>query len=163
MINESLFFAFFNFLFLHFCLLLFLDLVHVILSLYSSLFTKTRLFFCELFLSGDFEISLNSLSFGLFKSLSFSSLSFTFFKCSFGSQSINFSLSISSFFLQFSKSLNFSFFFILDSLSFKLCLIFSLIFCLLMSDYFIFRSFIFRGSFFFLNRRLLICFGSLSH
>ena len=152
-----------NFSFLELNLFLLLNLMHVIFSFNPCLFSQSRCFFLELFLSSDLHIGLNSLSLCCLELFSFSGISLTFLEFSLGSQSINFSLSISSFFLQFSKSLNFSFFFILDSLSFKLCFIFSLIFCLLMSNYFIFRSFIFRGSFFFLNRRLLICFGSLSH
>ena len=101
-IDKSLSFFFFNFLLLCFNLLLLLDLIHVVFSLNSSLFSKTGLLLWELLLSSHFKISHDSLTLLVFKSLSFSSLSFTFLECSLSSKCIDLSLSISSLFLKLS-------------------------------------------------------------
>lgn len=95
-INKSLSLLFFNFLFLSFILLLSLNLVHVILSLNSSLFSESGLLLRELLLSSLFKISHYAKSLLVLKLLSFSSLSLTFLESSLGSKSINFCLSISS-------------------------------------------------------------------
>lgn len=102
MFNERLFSIFFDFPFLQLDLFLFLDLVHVVFSLDASLLGQGRGFFLELFLSCFFKIGLDSLPLGLFKLFSFSRLSLTLLKGSLCSQSVDFSLSVSSLFLEFS-------------------------------------------------------------
>jgi len=99
----------------------------------------------------------------MLESFSFSCLSFSFFESSLGSKGINFSLSISSFFLELSESLDFSFFLILYSLSLKLSFIFFLILSSLISNNTAFLICCFLGSLFFFNKRLSIGFGSLFH
>ena len=137
--------------------------MHVIFSFDSCLFSQCRSFFLELFLSSNFHISLNSLSFSCLKLFSFSSISLTFLECSLGSQSINFSLSISSLLLKFSKSLNFALFFFSQSLSFLLSLEFFLIFCFLMHCDLIVKSLFFSLSSCLFNKSLSVGFTCLLH
>ena len=127
-INECLLSILFDFSLLQLDLLLLLNLVHVVLSFYSSLLGQGRGFLLELLLSCLLEVSLDTLSLGLFKLFSFSSLSFSLFEGSLCSQSIDFSLSIGSFLLELSKSLDLSFFFFSDSLGLLLFFEFLLVF-----------------------------------
>jgi len=137
--------------------------MHVIFSFNSCLFSQSRCFFLELFLSSDLHIGLNSLSLCCLELFSFSGISLTFLECSLGSQSINFSLSISSLLLKFSKSLNFALFFFSKSLSFLLSFEFFLIFIsLMLSDLIVLALFLLFSSSFF-HERLSIGFSCLLH
>ena len=162
-IDESVLLLLFNLSLLLFDLLLLLDLEHVVLSFNSSLLCERALFLLELHLSGNLEISLNSLSLRMLKSFSLPSLSFTFLESSLGSKGIDLSLSIGSLFLEFSQSLDFSLLLVLDSLGFELSFVLLLVSSLLVSDNFLFLIFLFLGSLFFFNKRLSIGFSSLFH
>jgi hypothetical protein len=76
-----------------------------------------------------------------FSSFLVSCYSFTFLESSLGSQSVNFRLSILSFFLEISKSLNFFFLFILDSFKFSLLFFFSQSFGSVVVNYLLFKIF----------------------
>ena len=162
-IDESVLLLLFNLSLLLFDLLLLLDLEHVVLSFNSSLLCERALFLLELHLSGNLEISLNSLSLRMLKSFSLPSLSFTFLESSLGSKGIDLSLSIGSLFLEFSQSLDFSLLLVLDSLGFELSFVLLLVSSLLVSDDFLFLILLFLGSLFFFNQRLGVGLSSLLH
>jgi len=109
-VDEGLLSIFFYLSFLQFYLLLFLNLVHVVFSLDSSLLSQSRGFFLELPLSGLLEIGLDPLSLGLFQLFSFSGTSLALFESSLCSECINFGLSISCFLLKLSESLDLTLF-----------------------------------------------------
>ena len=163
MFNERLFSIFFDFPFLQLDLFLFLDLVHVVFSLDASLLGQGRGFFLELFLSGFFEIGLDSLPLGLFKLFSFSRLSLTLLKGSLCSQSIDFSLSVSSLFLELSQTLDLSFFFFSQPLGLLLLLILSLVFFALMFSDGLIVIFFLLDSLLFFEQCLSISLSSLLH
>lgn len=123
-VNECLLSVLLDLSLLEFHLLLFLDLVHVVLSLDSGLLSEGRSFLLELLLSSLLEIGLNALSLGLLQLFSFSGVSFALFEGSLGPESINLSLSISSLLLKLPKSLDLSF--LLLSHSLGLLLLFEL-------------------------------------
>ena len=100
--DEGLLSVFFDLPFLQLDLLLLLDLVHVVFSFDTSLLCKSSSLLRELLLSGFFEVSLNSYPLCLLELFSFSGLSLALLESSLGSQSINFSLSISCLLLEFS-------------------------------------------------------------
>ena len=93
------------------------------------LLLQVGFFFSELFGSGNFHFSQQSLSFFIFKLFTSSGVSFTFFETSLGPQCINISLSICSFFLKLSKLLYFLFLLFSQNpllfLKFELSLLFS--------------------------------------
>lgn len=163
MVNQSLLSILLNLSLLEFYLLLFLDLMHVVLSLNSSLFSQSRGFLLELLLSSFLKISLNSLSLGLLKLFSFSCLSLTLLEGSLSSKSINFSLSISSLLLQFSQSLNFTLFLFSLPLCLLLCLEFLLILDSLMLSNLCIMILLLLNSFLFFKKSLSIGFSGLSH
>ena len=101
-VNKGILLLLFDQSFLSFNLFLLLNLSHVILSFDSGLFCKTCLLFVELHLSSNFKVSLDSLSLLMLQSFSFSGLSFALLEGSLGSQSVDFCLSVSGFFLQLS-------------------------------------------------------------
>ena len=147
MFNERILLLFFNLSFLLLDLLLLLNLIHVIFPLDSGLFGETGLFFRELLLSGNLKISLDSLSLLVLESFTLSGLSFSFLESSLGAKSIDLSLSISSFFLELSKSLNFLFFFILDSGGLKLSFVLLLVLGSLILNDLLFMVLFLRSSF----------------
>lgn len=163
MFNEGILLLFFNLSFLLLDLLLLLDLIHVIFPLDSGLFGETGLLFRELLLSGNLKISLNSLSLLVLESFTFSGLSLSFLESSLGPKSINLSLSISSFFLELSKSLNFLFFFILNSSGLKLSFVLLLVLGSLILDDLLLVIFFLTSSLLLLDERLGISLGSLFH
>jgi len=163
MFNEGILLLFFNLSFLLLDLLLLLDLIHVIFPLDSGLFGETGLLFRELLLSGNLKISLDSLSLLVLESFTFSGLSLSFLESSLGPKSINLSLSISSFFLELSKSLNFLFFFILNSSGLKLSFVLLLVLGSLILDDLLLVIFFLTSSLLLLDKRLGISLGCLFH
>ena len=163
MFNEGILLLFFNLSFLLLDLLLLLDLIHVIFPLDSGLFGETGLLFRELLLSGNLKISLDSLSLLVLESFTFSGLSLSFLESSLGPKSINLSLSISSFFLELSKSLNFLFFFILNSSGLKLSFVLLLVLGSLILDDLLLVIFFLTSSLLLLDERLGISLGCLFH
>ena len=163
MFNEGILLLFFNLSFLLLDLLLFLNLVHVIFPLDSGLFGETGLFFRELPLSGNLKISLNPHSLLVLESFTFSGLSFAFLESSLGPKSIDLSLSISSFFLELSKSLDFLFFFILNSSGLKLSFVLLLVLGSLILNDLIFMVLFLTRSLLLLDKGLSISLGSLFH
>lgn len=163
MFNEGILLLFFNLSFLLLDLLLLLDLIHVIFPLDSGLFGETGLLFRELLLSGNLKISLDSLSLLVLESFTFSGLSFSFLESSLGPKSINLSLSISSFFLELSKSLNFLFFFILNSSGLKLSFVLLLVLGSLILDDLLLVILFLTSSLLLLDERLGISLGCLFH
>ena len=161
--DESMFSVFLDLPFLQLDLLLLLDLVHVVFSLYTCLFGKGGGLFRELLLSSLFEVSLDSLPLGLFKLFSFSGLSLALFEGSLGSQSINLSLSVSGLFLEFSQTLDLPLFFFSYSLGLLLFLIFSLVLFTLMHSNSIILVLLLCGTFLFLKESLSIGFSRLLH
>lgn len=163
MVNESLFSVLLNLSFLELNLLLFLDLVHIVFSLDSSLLSQGSGFLLELLLSCFLQVSLDPLSLSLLQLFSFSGISLALFKGSLCPKSIDFSLSISSLFLEFSESLDFTLFFFSQSLSFLLLLELSLVlFPLVFGNRCILVLF-FLSSPLFLDKGLCICLSSLLH
>jgi len=163
MFNEGILLLFFNLSFLLLDLLLLLNLIHVIFPLDSGLFGETGLFFSELLLSGNLKISLDSLSLLVLESFTLSGLSFSFLESSLGPKSIDLSLSISSFFLELSKSLNFLFFFILDSGGLKLSFVLLLVLGSLILNDLLFMILFLSSSLLLLDQGLSISLGSLFH
>ena len=163
MFNEGILLLFFNLSFLLLDLLLLLDLIHVIFPLDSGLFGETGLLFRELLLSGNLKISLDSLSLLVLESFTFSGLSLSFLESSLGPKSINLSLSISSFFLELSKSLNFLFFFILNSSGLKLSFVLLLVLGSLILDDLLLVIFFLTSSLLLLDEGLGISLGCLFH
>ena len=162
-VDQCLSLLFLDFLFLGLDLLLLLNLVHVVFSLNASLLGQTGLLFRELPLTSQLEVSLNSLSLLVLKSLSLSGLSLTLFESALGSKSIDFCLSISCLLLEFSQPLNFTFFFILNSLSFKLSFVLLLVLGFLVGDDRFFMSLLLLEALFLLKSGLSVGFGSLLH
>jgi len=161
--DEGLLSIFFDLPFLQLDLLLLLDLVHVVFSLYTSLLGKGGCLLRELLLSSLFEISLDSLPLGLFKLFSFSGLSLALLKGSLGPQSINLGLSVSSLFLELSQTLDFPLFFFSNSLGFLLLFIFSLVLFALMVGNLIFVVLFFSSTFLLLEESLSVSLSRLSH
>lgn len=133
-LDEGLTFVFLDFTFLSFNLFLFLDLTHVVLTFNTSLFSQIYLLLIELSLSGLLKIGGNTLSLFMLKLLTKTSLSFTLLKSTFGSKSVNFSLSIGSLLLKFSELLDLTFLLILKSLGFKLSFVLLLVLSTLIGD-----------------------------
>lgn len=99
----------------------------------------------------------------MLESLSLSGLSLTFFESTLGSESINFSLSISSLLLELSQPLDLSFFLILDSLGLKLSFILLLVLGLLVLDYLFFVGLLLSDPLLFLKGGLSVGLSSLLH
>ena len=135
MLDEGLTFVFLDFTFLGFNLFLFLDLTHVVLTFNTSLLSQIYLLLIELSLSGLLKIGGNTLSLFMLKLLTKTSLSLTLLKGTFGSKSVNFSLSIGSLLLKFSELLDLTFLLILESLGFKLSFVLLLVLSTLIGDY----------------------------
>lgn len=163
MVYKGVALFFLNFLFLSFDLLLFLDLVHVVFALNTGLFGKSRLLFSKLAVSCNFEVGLDSLSLDLLESFSFSGLSITLFESSLGSEGVDFSLSISSLFLELSQALDLTLLLLLDSLLLKLGLVLSLVACLLISYDLLLLFLLLSDSLFLLESSLSVSFSSLAH
>lgn len=161
--DEGLLSIFFDLPFLQLDLLLLLDLMHVVFSLYTSLLCKGGCLFRELLLSSLFEVSLDSLPLGLFKLFSFSGLSLALLKGSLGSQSINLGLSVSSLFLELTQTLDFPLFFFSNSLGFLLLLIFRLVLFALMVGNLILVVLFFSSTFLLLEESLSVSLSRLSH
>ena len=116
---------------------------YLVLKIVFSLF--------ELNFSSNFHFSQQSSSLFILKHFSLSSVSLAFFECSLGSKSVNISLSISGFLLQFTELLDFSFLlfthhscfflsFILSLLLLEVVLVNILIFLFFFSSGFIFDN-----------------------
>ena len=133
-LDEGLTFVFLDFTFLSFNLFLFLDLTHVVLTFNTSLLSQIYLLLIELSLSGLLKIGGNTLSLFMLKLLTKTSLSLTLLKGTFGSKSVNFSLSIGSLLLKFSELLDLTFLLILKSLGFKLSFVLLLVLSTLIGD-----------------------------
>ena len=144
-------------------LLLLLNLVHVVFSLDASLLSQSRGLLLELLLSSFLEISLDALSLGLLELFSFSGLSLALLEGSLSSESINFSLSVSSFFLELSETLDFSFFLLSDSLSFLLLFEFLLVLEALVLSNSVVLVLLFLLTFLFFKESLSIGLCSLFH
>ena len=117
----------------------------------------------ELPLASQLQVSLNPLSLLVLESLSLSGLSLTFFESTLGSESINFSLSISSLLLELSQPLDRSFFLILDSLGLKLSFILLLVLSLLVLDYLFFVGLLLSDPLLFLKGGLSVGLSSFLH
>jgi len=162
-LHKSVFLLLLDLSLLVFNLLLFLDLIHVVLALNSGLLSKTRLLLWELFLSGNLKIGLDSLSLLGLESFPLPGLSLTFLECSLSSKSINLSLSISSFFLKFSKPLDFLFLLVLDSGGFELSIVFLLILGPLIFNDGHLVVFLLLSTLLLLNKGLRVSLSSLLH
>jgi len=161
--DEGLLSIFFDLPLLQLDLLLLLDLVHVVFSFDASLLSKGRSLLRELLLSSFFEVSLDSHPLCLLELFSFSGLSLALLESSLGSQSVDFSLSISCLLLEFSQTLSLPLLLLSHSLGLLLLFVLSLILFALMFRNLGIVILFFLNTFLLFEESLGICFCCLLH
>lgn len=146
-----------------FYLLLFLDLVHVVLPLHSSLLSQGRRLLLELLLSGLLEIGLNALSLRLLELFSLSGASLALLEGPLGPQGVDLGLSVRRLLLQLAEPLDLALLLLPKSLSLLLLFEFQLVLlALVLGDCLVLVLF-FLDSSIFLDKCLGICLRGLLH